>query len=931
MKNSILAHFARKTPRFVKFSLLLVATAGLTLTPAVASVSTYQQAVTTTASLVSYYTFDQSDATDSFGTNSGSVINGSFGAGVGGFGDAFVCDGSAQINLGPSSDFDFAAGSGSGTVEAWIRANWSSNPGYDPTLWSDGGGYNTEWSIHIDRNRGNIGMWNGNQYQTMPIPTLGTNWHHLATVFDNGEFKVYWDGQSLGSFFEILGLNPNETQIGSSAPWGGEGWMGAFDEVAFYSTALSQAEVQAHYQAYFSDLPPVIVKQPLGGTFLAGTPVSLSVVATGPNVAYQWYNNSTLLTGMTGPTLSAPSLIPQYEGTYYVVVSNLAGHFPSSNAVVAIGSRPAQLTQYQTVVSNEPGLISLYTFDGLTARDAFGTNEGTLQGTAAFAPGTGGPAGQGLWLDGGGQVNLGSTASFSFTSGIGSVEAWVRADWTTPLNYTPALFANRNRNSGVTDWAVHMTGDKKTLAIYNGSWSALYGIPGGGAGTNWHHIAAVFNNGTNTIYWDGAAIFTINQPIGGNPSTTQIGSSSPDSTTEGWVGMLDEVAFYSNALPAASVQAHYNAFYQGLMPVITVQPVGGNFLVGRPFATYAQAQGAQLVYQWYKDNFPIPGATGLTVGAASLAPGNSGVYYFTASNSVGVARSLNAVVHVDNNIARYQATVRGEADLISYYTFDSGDGSDALAVNNGTVSGSVSFTAGAGGVTNQALLLIGSGHINLGQVAAFDFVGGGTAEAWIRPDWDITAPPPYAPCIFADRSGGSVWSIHLEWGEFGIGNWNGDRFIELPISSASGWHHFAIVFDSGRETMYWDGQSLGTINQAINFNSGQSTEIGASDPGSEQEAWMGAIDEVAFYGAALSPDAINSHFLAMVGPENSPMLNYTVSGSRITFTWPASALGYTLESSGVLPGSTWNPVAGVVNNSVTVTNLGGDQFFRLRK
>ena len=94
---------------------------------------------------------------------------------------------------------------------------------------------------------------------------------------------------------------------------------------------------------------------------------------------------------------------------------------------------------------------------------------------------------------------------------------------------------------------------------------------------------------------------------------------------------------------------------------------------------------------------------------------------------------------------------------------------------------------------------------------------------------------------------------------------------------------------------------------------------------------MGAIDEVAFFGAALSPDAINSHFLAMVGPENSPMLNYTVSGSRITFTWPASALGYTLESSGVLPGSTWNPVAGVVNNSVTVTNLGGDQFFRLRK
>ena len=60
------------------------------------------------------------------------------------------------------------------------------------------------------------------------------------------------------------------------------------------------------------------------------------------------------------------------------------------------------------------------------------------------------------------------------------------------------------------------------------------------------------------------------------------------------------------------------------------------------------------------------------------------------------------------------------------------------------------FAAGVGGGTNQALLLSGSGHIDLGVVPELAFPNSvGTVEAWIRIGW--TYNPGYNPAIFAAR------------------------------------------------------------------------------------------------------------------------------------------------------------------------------------
>jgi hypothetical protein len=288
-----------------------------------------------------------------------------------------------------------------------------------------------------------------------------------------------------------------------------------------------------------------------------------------------------------------------------------------------------------------------------------------------------------------------------------------------------------------------------------------------------------------------------------------------------------------------------------------------------------------------------------------------------------------AIVNVGNNMARYQTTVLGESSLISYYTFDAGDAQDAKNAHPGTVANAVTYDTGPGGVTNLSLTLDGTGHIDLGQVADFDFVSGsGTVEGWIRPTW--SNPAPYNPCVFADRddgNGGSVWSVHMDAWKTLMVNFS-SAAQSLSVASDTGWHHYAIVFDAGTVAMYWDGQPLGNFFQDINSFLAKTTQIGSSSPTTTTEGWVGGLDEVAFYGAAFGADDISRHYLAMVGP---PSLSYSLSGTQLTLSWPGDVTGFTLESAPSLLGTSWTPVSGVVSNQVTVDASVGMLFFRLRK
>jgi hypothetical protein len=81
--------------------------------------------------------------------------------------------------------------------------------------------------------------------------------------------------------------------------------------------------------------PPVIDGQPSSGTVIAGGSFSTCVSATGYGNTYQWYKTTACgvpgdpVDGATGPCLSFSPAMRENGGSYYVVITNVAGEITS--------------------------------------------------------------------------------------------------------------------------------------------------------------------------------------------------------------------------------------------------------------------------------------------------------------------------------------------------------------------------------------------------------------------------------------------------------------------------------------------------------------------------------------------------------------------------------------------------------------------------
>ncbi|MBI5771885.1 MAG: immunoglobulin domain-containing protein, partial [Verrucomicrobia bacterium] len=100
--------------------------------------------------------------------------------------------------------------------------------------------------------------------------------------------------------------------------------------------------------SYFVAVAPTITTQPVSQIAAVGGGASFSVAATGTSPGYQWFRNGAALAGATNSTLNLSNLTPADAGSYYVVISNLAGSVTSSvvtlsgsNAAPTITTQPA--------------------------------------------------------------------------------------------------------------------------------------------------------------------------------------------------------------------------------------------------------------------------------------------------------------------------------------------------------------------------------------------------------------------------------------------------------------------------------------------------------------------------------------------------------------------------------------------------------------
>jgi trimeric autotransporter adhesin len=143
-----------------------------------------------------------------------------------------------------------------------------------------------------------------------------------------------------------------------------------------------------------------ITTQPVAASFCQGTTATLSVVATGAGLTYQWRKGGVDIVGQTAATLSIPAATPANSGSYDVVINDIC-------ASPAVTSSVAILTINPTPTATSPG------------------NQTVCSGTATAPIAlTGTPSGVTFNITGGAAIGLanqtGVTAIPSFTPSVGT-------------------------------------------------------------------------------------------------------------------------------------------------------------------------------------------------------------------------------------------------------------------------------------------------------------------------------------------------------------------------------------------------------------------------------------------------------------------------------------------------------------------------------
>jgi alpha-tubulin suppressor-like RCC1 family protein/outer membrane protein assembly factor BamB len=96
-------------------------------------------------------------------------------------------------------------------------------------------------------------------------------------------------------------------------------------------------EVESEVFTLNVDSPPIITSDITNQLLLAGSTLTLRVVAAGsPPLRYQWFKDDVLQAGFTNATYSVTNVSPANSGVYYVRVDNAFGSATSSSATVTV-------------------------------------------------------------------------------------------------------------------------------------------------------------------------------------------------------------------------------------------------------------------------------------------------------------------------------------------------------------------------------------------------------------------------------------------------------------------------------------------------------------------------------------------------------------------------------------------------------------------
>ncbi|MBL8802458.1 MAG: immunoglobulin domain-containing protein [Planctomycetes bacterium] len=391
-------------------------------------------------------------------------------------------------------------------------------------------------------------------------------------------------------------------------------------------------------------------------TACTGSPLTLSVAASGSNLSYKFYRNGQTVQSGSSNTYTVPSASAVDAGTYTCQIGNGCGDMLSAPVTVVVNSAPSAVQQ-------PTGL-------GLCAGSA-----GQLQFVAS-----GTPAPTYQWKRNGVDIPGATSSTYSIPSMNAGLAGSYQCNATNVCGVT---ISNEVLLTNLTA-PVFSTQPQSTNACQGSTVQLTAALANPIAGTTYSWT----RNNVQVIGANGPSL-TITNLSAANAGTYLCLASNPCGNT--W-----------------SAQAFVGFF---TTPVITTQPVSQTFCVGVPFGFSVAVSNTTPTpsYQWRRNGVAIAGATSSSyTGAGSSA--NDGVYDCVVTNSCGsttstaatyTARIAPAITVQPQNTALC-AGVNGVLDVTAI-------GTGPLAYQwfrNGT---------GLGNFTSSALTIFNPSAANAGQ------------------------------------------------------------------------------------------------------------------------------------------------------------------------------------------------------------------------
>ena len=695
-------------------------------------------------------------------------------------------------------------------------------------------------------------------------------------------------------------------------------------------------------------LPPTITQNPVGATRLAGDAFTLSASAIGDiPLAFQWLQNGSPVPGATNSTLIFTNLQASNSGNYELAVSNANGSTTSAP--------PAVLTVLDPPVDITSGLRLHLKFDETSGPVAIDDSGNARDGTL-----TGFPGDDSQWIagriDGAIRVNpdggvtgddvvlVADDGGLDFSSSLEfTLSAWVNGPATQEAG--APVFA-KGTGAGGEQFALDVNGGAYRFYVRNAAAGAVIFQSTNRPNDTWQHIVVVYSTPLNRVkfYMNGV------ETLSGTPSPTLLqnthevslgsrqGALAGGAYNLNFNGSLDDARIYGRVLTPADVIELYSQ--ASLIPPNIVSAPTNTTLFALENATLTVvADGSvPLSYQWSKDGSAIPSATNATLVFSSVTTNDAGSYVVRVSNARGATNSAPAIITV------IDPTPDLANGLVLHLKLDETSGNVAIDSSglahdgalqgfagtpwtSGIIDGALAFNPD-GSAGDDAVLVADDGTMDFASTMEF------TLSAWVNGDPVQEAG---APIICKGTGGGGEQFALDVFQGYRFYGWTGGNPPLYVLSGSGGpdntWQHVVAIFSRSlnRVKLLVNGVEVANATPpATILQNSHEVSIGSRQgaAGPYDLNFNGKIDDVRIYNRAVTPREIKS--LNELG--NLPRLTIARSGSTVTISWPVNVAGYVLESVESVPSDVWNPVSGVVNNSVTLNAPADPQkFFRLRK